>query len=92
VSSRKRKYQPDGFNPRARGVALHGTEQPSSIIRVAAEFAVWVRQEAERENVSITDFTRALYYDLSTEWGESDDSAGGESDDSAGTAGTPAGV
>ncbi len=37
-----------------------GKKLMSEMIRVDAGFAVWVREQADREGISVTDFTRGL--------------------------------
>jgi len=56
-----------GFIERSRKPQQQGDNLKSQLLRVDAGFAAFVRGEAMRSGVSITEVTRQLYHSLSTE-------------------------
>ncbi len=53
-----------GFVQRSRKPQQHGDERRSQLLRVDADFAQWVRNEAMVKGTGITEVTRQLYHSL----------------------------
>lgn len=54
----------DGFTQRSARPAIIGKTLKSRMVRVDAEFADWMREEAKRAGVSITEVSRSVFQSI----------------------------
>jgi hypothetical protein len=54
----------DGFIERTKKPAVTGAEVKSRMVRIDAEFADWMREQAKLAGVSITEVSRSVYQSL----------------------------